>query len=61
MCQLQFRQKWNEKQRNFEVGDVVLLKRDNERNEWPMAIIEEDMPDYHGIVRSVKLRIGKSK
>ena len=61
LCQLQFRQKWNDKQRNFEVGDVVLLKRDNEQNEWPMAIIEEDMPDFNGIIRSVKLRIGKSK
>ena len=40
---------------------MVLLKRDNERNEWPVAIIEEDMPDYNGIVRSVKLRIGKSR
>ena len=39
---------------------MVLLKRDSERNEWPMAIIEEVMPDYNGIVRSVKLQIGKS-
>ena len=61
LCQLQFRQKWNDKQRNFEVGDVVLLKRDNERNEWPVAIIEEDMLDYNGIVRSIKLRIGESR
>ena len=60
LCQLQFRQIWNDKQRNFKVGDVVLLKRDSERNEWLMAIIEEVMPDYNGIVRGVKLRIGKS-
>ena len=39
---------------------MVVLKRGSERNEWPMAIIEEVMPDYNGIVRSVKLRIGKS-
>ena len=39
---------------------MVLLKRDSERNEWLMAIIEEVMPDYNGIVRGVKLRIGKS-
>ena len=25
-CQLQFRQKWKDKQRNFQVGDVVLLQ-----------------------------------
>ena len=60
LCQLQFRQKWNDKQRNFEVGDVILLKRGSERNKWPMAIIEDVIPDYNGIVRSVKLRIGKS-
>ena len=52
--QLQF------KQRNFEAGDVVLLKRDSEQNEWLRAIIEEVMPDYNGIVRSVKLWIEKS-
>ena len=60
LCQLQFRQKWNDKQQNFEVSDVVLLKRDSEQNEWPMAMIEEVMLDYNGIVRSVKLLIGKS-
>ena len=40
---------------------MVLLKRDSERNEWPMAIIKEVMPYYNGIVRSVKLWVGKSK
>ena len=59
LCQLQFRQKWNDKQRNFEVGYVILLKRGSERNKWPMAIIEDVIPDYNGIVRSVKLRIEK--
>ena len=33
LCQLQFTQKWNDKQRNFEVGDVGLLKRGSARNE----------------------------
>ena len=60
MCQIQLRQKWNDKQRSFEVDDVVLLKRDSERNEWLIAITEEVMLDYNGVVRSVKLRIGKS-
>ena len=39
---------------------MVVLKRGSERNEWPMAIIEEVMPDYNVIVRSVKPWIGKS-
>ena len=60
MCQIQLRQKWNDKQRSFEVDDVVLLKRDSEQNEWLIAITEEVMLDYNGVVRSVKLRIGKS-
>ena len=35
---------------------MVLFKLDSEQNEWPMVMIEEVMPDYNGIVRSVKLR-----
>ena len=60
LCHFQFRQKWNDKLQNFQVGGAVLLKRDSERNKWPMAIIDEVMPDYIGVVRSVKLRIWKS-
>ena len=41
-------------------GDVVLLKRDSEQNKWAMTIIEELMPGYNGISRSLKLRIRKS-
>ena len=30
--------KWNEQQRNWKVGDVVLLKEDTaEHNRWPVA------------------------
>ena len=47
----------NDKQRNFGVGCVVLLKRGSEQNEWLMAIIEEVMSDYNGILSSVKLWI----
>ena len=36
------------------------MKQESERNEWLMAIIEEVMPDYNSIVRSVKLQIAKS-
>ena len=41
-------------------GDVVLLKRDSEQNKWAMTIIEELMPGYNVISRSLKLRIRKS-
>ena len=58
LTQLQVRQKWVNEKRNFQVGDIVLLKEDSQRNEWPMAIIEEVMSDSNGLVRSVKLRKG---
>ena len=29
--------KWNEKHRKFQNGDIVLLKKDANRNQWPMA------------------------
>ena len=29
--------KWNEKHRNFQNGDIVLLKTDANHNQWPMA------------------------
>ena len=58
LTQLQVRQKWVNEKRNFQVGDIVLLKEDSQRNKWPMAIIEEVMSDSNGLVRSVKLRKG---
>ena len=34
---LQTRPKWNNKCRNFQKGDIVLLKTDANRNHWPVA------------------------
>ena len=34
---LQNRQKWNNKTRNCEIRDIVLVKDHMERNRWPMA------------------------
>ena len=42
---LQKRQKWNDKTRNCEIGDLVLIKNDMERNRWPMAkvvVVDKD-------------------
>ena len=58
LTQLQVHQKWVNEKRNFQVGDIVLLKEDSQRNEWPMAIIEEVMSDSNGLVQIVKLRKG---
>ena len=58
---LQSRQRWTQKKRNFKVNDVVLLKEDNvTRNEWPMAKIIETFPSDDGLVRSVNLKLSKS-
>ena len=54
---LQARQKWNIPKRNFQVGDIVLLKEDTGRNKWPMARIVNTEPDSRGIVRSVQLKV----
>ena len=53
----QERQKWNEKKRNLNKGDVVLIVDPNSpRNSWPLAVIEETMPDRLGYVRQVKVK-----
>ena len=43
--------------RNFQVGDIVLLKEDTGRNKWPMARIINTESDSQGIVRSVQLKV----
>ena len=57
---LQPRHKWNEKHRNFQNGDSVLLKTDANRNQWTTAKVVGINSDAEGFVRSVKLLIGKT-
>lgn len=60
LCQIQTRTKWLKKQRNFEIGDVVLLKDDSVcRSDWPMARVVDVYPDSNGFVRSVKLKMAR--
>ena len=54
---LQARQKWSVSKRNFQVGDVVLLKEDIGRNKCPMARIVRIEPDSQSIVWSVQLKL----
>ena len=52
--QLQPRNKWIRPGRNFQIGDIVLLKEDQSpRNRWPMAKVVATHPDDQGQVRSV--------
>ena len=42
-------------------GDVCLIKDDNkDRNKWKLGIVEELIVGRDGVVRTVKLRAGKS-
>ena len=52
---LQTRPKWNNKCRNFQKGDNVLLKIEANRNQWPMAKVIGVNADDMGFVRSVRL------
>ena len=58
---LQSRHKWNEKDRNFQNGDIVLLKTDANHNQWPMAKVVDINSDAKGFVRTFKLLIGKTR
>ena len=40
----------------FCVGDIVIIKIDSSRNEWPLAKVIEVYPDDMGYVRQVKFK-----
>ena len=55
---LQERKKWQDKKRNFQNGDILLLRGgDLIRNRWPMAKIVETFKEDNGDVRSVRLKV----
>ena len=55
---LQERQKWREPQRNFSVGDIVILQDESHHNKWRLAKIIDVYKDKNGHVQSVQLYIG---
>ena len=59
---LQQRQKWSHANRNFAVGDVVLMLDDTlPRGLWPLGRVLEVFPNQSdGLVRSVKLKTRSS-
>ena len=61
LLSLQKRCKWKKKCRNLQVDDVVLLKTENERNSWPLAIIENVYPDTNDLVRSADVRLSDGR
>ena len=57
---LQKRNKWRKQKVSIKRGVVVLIRNKNEkRNVWPMARVEECIKDTDGTVRSVKLILPK--
>ena len=61
LANLQMRQKWNKKQRNIQVGDVVLLKEEYlVRSHWNLARVVETMPSKDNLVRKVRLLVADS-
>ena len=51
------RRKWQQEQRNLQIGDLVLLVGDNvPRGLWPLARVARIFPGADGRVRSVELR-----
>jgi len=58
LAELQSRQKWNATKRNFQIGDIILLKDDSiTRNHWPMGKIVKLENDFEENVRSVEVRV----
>ena len=54
---LQQRSKWNEKRRNLEVGNVVLLVNDGlPRNCWLLGRVVSASPSSDGLVRTVEVK-----
>ncbi|MCG7865422.1 MAG: hypothetical protein JAY74_03510 [Candidatus Thiodiazotropha taylori] len=53
---LQARRKWVSPKRNLAVGDIVLLKDDNQsRNLWQLARVTETFASDDGLIRKVKI------
>ena len=54
---LQERQKWNQTQKNLQVGDLVLIADDNvARIQWPLGRVTTMFPGSDGLVRSAEVK-----
>ena len=54
---LQPKKKWFGAERNFAIGDLVLMLDERmPRDHWPKAIVTETLPDNAGLVRRVRVR-----
>ena len=46
--------------KNFQLGDIALVRDDTIRNAWPMARMLKTFSNKEGLVHSVQLVIGKN-
>ena len=57
---LNARQKWFQKQRDVQIGDVMLvISPDTSRGNWPLGRVLEVYPGQDGHVRVVKIQVGE--
>lgn len=55
---MQRRRKWVNKQRDLQIGDIVLvIEEDSPRNCWPMGIVTELFPSRDGHIRKVAVKV----
>ena len=58
---LQTRSKWNERHPDRKVGDIVLIKTDVHRNQWPMGRVVEVIKSKDDKVRQTRISIWKDR
>ncbi|XP_071833874.1 uncharacterized protein [Apostichopus japonicus] len=54
---LQTREKWQRPRRDIKVGDVVLVKQDAHRNDWPLGIVLDVATSSDGHVRKANVEV----
>ena len=57
---LQQRNKWNFPSRNMSEGDVVLIRENSHRNQWPLGLIIKSITGSDSLVRRVMIRMKPS-
>jgi hypothetical protein len=55
---LQLRPKWNKRERNLAIGDLVLIKdKESHRNNWPTGKVTEPIVSEDGNVRKANVLV----
>ena len=57
LINLQERTRWISKRRNFRIGDVVMVKSDDKRNQWPVGRVIKANVDERGNCRTVTIKL----